>query len=225
MRSVRLLLAVEFLLAISSLTNVAYAQSALFVQRKPDAVPLKHWPAPLHWQPTRAETEVATGKADVFSALRSDATVAAADPVGSLENAITPAVPNVDTQLRAVVDQPTYQTSLTTAHNLASSFTNGRIVITLSDGTVVIDTGKPDDPMDATPGVQANSFGHFSAKTVNENHNSRLAIFLAQEYPCGIGIETKFSTSTGQTESYVGFASVTTWTPMARSEDLHTNCQ
>jgi len=202
MRSVRLLLAVEFLLAISSLTNVAYAQSALFAQRKPDAVPLKHWPAPLHWQPTRAETEVATGKADVFSALRSDATVAAADPVGSLENAITPAVPNVDTQLRAVVDQPTYQTLLTTAHNLAASFTNGRIVITLSDGTVVIDTGRPDDP--ANTMAVGNSFAHFSAKTVNENHNSRLAIFLAQEYPCGIGIETKFSTSTGQTESYVG---------------------
>jgi hypothetical protein len=44
---------------------------------------------------------------------------------------------------------------------------------------------------------------HFTNKTVNENHNSRIAIVSAQLYPCGVGIESKLSTSTGTTESYV----------------------
>src|SRR5262249_2250873 len=99
-----------------------------------------------------------------------------------VQTSITPSAPTVQTQLRAVVDHPTYATLLTTARNLAASFTNGRIVITLTDGTVVIDTGKPDDPTNINPG-QANSFQHFTNKNVNENHNSRLAIFVAQEYP------------------------------------------
>ena len=55
MRSVRFLLAAAFLLAISSLTNVAYAQSPGTVQRQKDPIPLKAWPAPLYWQPTSAE--------------------------------------------------------------------------------------------------------------------------------------------------------------------------
>ena len=41
------------------------------------------------------------------------------------------------------------------------------------------------------------------AKTINENHNSRVAIFMAQEYPCGVGVENKVSTSTGADETYV----------------------
>jgi hypothetical protein len=118
-----------------------------------------------------------------------------------VQTAITPAVPMIDAQLQAVADQPTYQTLLNTAHSLANSFTNGRIVITQSDGTVVIDTSKPDDPTNVLP--SGNSFQHFSNKTVNENHNSRVAIFTAQEYRCGMGIESKLSTTTGQHEHYV----------------------
>src|SRR5262249_14404635 len=65
----------------------------------------------------------------------------------------------------------------------------------------VIDTAKTDDPMNVMS--TGNSFMHFSNKTVNENHNSRVSIFVAQEYLCGIGIESKLSTSTGRHESYV----------------------
>jgi hypothetical protein len=48
-----------------------------------------------------------------------------------------------------------------------------------------------------------NSFQHFQNKTVNENHNSRIAIFDTQEYQCGIGLEAKLSTTTGQREIYL----------------------
>ena len=51
--------------------------------------------------------------------------------------------------------------------------------------------------------ASGNSWAHFLAKTVNENHNSRVAIFDAQEWPCGIGLERKLSTTTGVTETYV----------------------
>jgi hypothetical protein len=50
-----------------------------------DTVPLKPWPAPLYWQPNRAENELAIGKARaVTSAVSSDVTISAATPAGSL---------------------------------------------------------------------------------------------------------------------------------------------
>jgi hypothetical protein len=140
-----------------------------------------------------APQDCVRGFAEAYAAHQADYTL--------VQNAITPAAPTVQAQLKAVVDQTTYQTLLNTAHSLASSITNGRIVITLSDGTVVIDTSKPDDPTNVMS--SGNSFQHFSSKTVNENHNSRLAIFLAQQYQCGIGIESKLSSTTGQHEHYV----------------------
>jgi hypothetical protein len=48
-----------------------------------------------------------------------------------------------------------------------------------------------------------NSFEHFEDKTVNENHNTRVAILSAQLYSCGAGVESKLSTTTGQSEIYV----------------------
>jgi hypothetical protein len=50
-------------------------------------------------------------------------------------------------QLRAVVDQATYQVLLTSARTIAAAITNGRIVITVPDGTVVLDTARQDDPL------------------------------------------------------------------------------
>jgi hypothetical protein len=118
-----------------------------------------------------------------------------------LFNAVSPKTATLQTQLAAVVDQATYATLLTTSHTLANSITNGRAVVTLPDGTVVLDTGKPDDPANTLPA--GNSYAHFQAKTVNENHNSRVAIFAAQQWPCGAGIETKLSSTTGLREIYL----------------------
>ena len=43
----------------------------------------------------------------------------------------------------------------------------------------------------------------FGPYAVNENHNSRIAILAAQQYPCGAGLERKLSSTTGVTESYL----------------------
>lgn len=109
-----------------------------------------------------------------------------------LRNALSPEVASLDTELKAVVDQPTYQVLLNHCKEIAEGITAGRMVITLPDGTVVVDTSKDN-----------NTYDNFKAKLINENHNSRVAIFSAQQYPCGRGLETKFSTSDGTNESYV----------------------
>jgi hypothetical protein len=120
-------------------------------------------------------------------------------------------------------NQALYATLLTHARNIVATINTptpvgGRVVITLVDGTVVVDTSKPDDltcdmcptttfpippPTDCTCTGSKNSYGHFQRKLVNENHQSRIAIMDAQEWPCGIGLETKFSSSTGKKEHYV----------------------
>jgi hypothetical protein len=113
---------------------------------------------------------------------------------------LAPKVSTLMSQTSVIVDQPTYQTLLTTAEALAASITNGRMVVALPDGTVVLDTSKPDDPTNTL--ASGNSFAHYQGKTVNENHNTRIAVHDAQEWPCGIGIERKFSSTTGFTETY-----------------------
>ncbi|MBA3916636.1 MAG: hypothetical protein H0X25_22880 [Acidobacteriales bacterium] len=118
-----------------------------------------------------------------------------------VRNALSPRVPVFTALLGQVVDQATYQTLLTASRSLASSIPNGRLLVALPDGTVVVDTSKPDDPTNVLP--QGNSYDHYQAKTVNENHNTRVAIMSAQQYPCGFGIESKLSSTTGNVESYV----------------------
>lgn len=65
-----------------------------------------------------------------------------------------------------------------------------RIVITLSDGTVVYDTSK------------ANTYAKYVAKTINENHNSRVSILQALLGSSGVGFETKYSTTSTQLTNY-----------------------
>lgn len=117
----------------------------------------------------------------------------------ALDAVLRAQVANFATLVRNVSNQATYQLALTAARTLAAinpvTIPDGRVVITLPNGTTVIDTSKPDDPNNLTPTVQANSYNHFIAKTVNENHNSRMAIHMAQFYQCGTGAETDVSTS------------------------------
>ncbi|MCC8995926.1 MAG: hypothetical protein LM517_02440 [Nitrosomonas sp.] len=97
------------------------------------------------------------------------------------------------TKLSAVKDSATYNTLLTEATATAGLIANGRVVITLPDGTVVIDTAKG----------AANTFANFDAKKINENHNTRISILDAQLYDCGVGLETKTSTTTDVKEVYL----------------------
>lgn len=115
--------------------------------------------------------------------------------------ALTPNGSNLTTLLNGVFDQSTYATLLAAARAVAASIDParlGRLVVTLPDGTVVLDTFRPDGDVPAN----ANSFAHFQAKSINENLNTRVAMAAAQAYPCGIGIETRLSTTTGAFESH-----------------------
>jgi hypothetical protein len=94
--------------------------------------------------------------------------------------------------------QPTYQNLLSLANSIATA-AGGRLVVTVPDGAVLVDTSRNDGP--GAP--NNNLYQNFLNKTINENHNSRTAIFSAQLFPCGIGVETKKSTTTGQDEHYV----------------------
>jgi hypothetical protein len=100
-----------------------------------------------------------------------------------------------DAQYQVLADLAAAKVS---AANTALGVTTARVVVTLPDGTVVLDTGKPAN-LTVTPAT-GSTLANFKAKTINENHNSRLAILDAQQYPCGFGMETKVSTTLGLQE-------------------------
>ena len=117
--------------------------------------------------------------------------------------ALAPGLVSLQTELAAVVDQATYEALLNHSNTIAANGTlsSGRVVVTLPDGTVVLDTNRDDN----TGAANSNSYAHFQAKTINENHNSRVAFLAPQLFECGVAVETKTSTSTGDVENYVGF--------------------
>ncbi len=119
---------------------------------------------------------------------------AAKAPYLALHELLTSAViTELNDVLVDVVDQPSYANLLADAISLKNSIgVGGRVVITLSDGTVVIDTAKSN-----------NTYANYQGKKINENHNSRIAIADAQMYQCGLGVESKFSSSTQVVETYV----------------------
>jgi hypothetical protein len=120
-----------------------------------------------------------------------------------LNTILQPDATVIKTKLDAVKDQTTYALLLKFARVVATDpkLAKGRLLIALADGTVVVDTSKLDDPTTTLP--VGNSFKHFTNKTVNENHNSRIAILDSQLHVCGVGVETKVSTTDHTKESYV----------------------
>lgn len=97
---------------------------------------------------------------------------------------------NVDALVAAAVTDSAAWTALYSLWSYL--FSTYRMVITLPDGTVMMDTTSDN-----------NSWESFKAKTVNENHNSRVAIFHSQGQEGGVGYETKWSTSDNRVEKYV----------------------
>jgi hypothetical protein len=89
----------------------------------------------------------------------------------------------------------------TTMHDLISSWistnvfnANGlRVLIALADGTVCYDSSS---------GVN-NTYLNYQSKSINENHNSRVAILQALLSNNGVGFETKLSTSTNRMTNYL----------------------
>lgn len=96
-------------------------------------------------------------------------------------------------KLNATKDELTYSALRIEAEGLAATIANGRVVITTPDGTVVVDTSKG----------ASNTYSNFKAKTINENHNSRIAILHSQLYDCGLGLETKLSSTDNTKENYL----------------------
>jgi len=108
---------------------------------------------------------------------------------------LTPNTGNLTTLLDAVSDQSSYEMLLGAARSIAARI-GGRLVVTLPDGSVVVDTDLPDGE---TP-ANANSYEHFNARSINENDNTRVAVSAAQMFPCGIAIESKFNPASGLAE-------------------------
>ncbi|HXW53026.1 MAG TPA: hypothetical protein VEL47_02850 [Myxococcota bacterium] len=90
-----------------------------------------------------------------------------------------------------------------------------RIVIAEADGNVIVDTGKSaclDAVNSFGPGSGSgnlistagpcNSYQNWNNRDVNENHGSRITMREAQDYTCGLGVETKFSSSVGTNQIY-----------------------
>lgn len=114
-------------------------------------------------------------------------------PYNALNALIAPHLTAIKNKLDVVQDVLTYNILLAEANADALLTTKGRIVVTLPDGTVVVDTSKG----------KLNTFANYKAKKINENHNTRIAILDAQLYECGVGLETKRSTTDNAIESYV----------------------
>ena len=118
----------------------------------------------------------------------------AAAPYDTLNAILTPAkVTSFRNKLNNVTGQGTYAILLAEANATATLIANGRVIVTLPDGTVVVDTSKGAN----------NTYTNFIDKAINENHNTRVAILDAQIYDCGVGLESKTSSSTGVQEVYL----------------------
>jgi hypothetical protein len=79
------------------------------------------------------------------------------------------------------------------AINNASGIRALRVFITESDGTTIYDSSKE----------TKNTFDNYLKKAINENHNSRVAIYECLTNTGGIEFETKFSTSTQKNQIYI----------------------
>ena len=79
-----------------------------------------------------------------------------------------------------------------------------RVLITMGDGTVCYDSASP-----------TNTYNNYKSKSINENHNTRIAILTAMLSNAGIGYENRISSSTGKFTNYV--AQRTSVTPFTSS--------
>jgi len=67
-----------------------------------------------------------------------------------------------------------------------------RVLVALPDGTVAYDSAKGEN----------NTFANYQNGTIGENHNTRVCIMIALLNNSGVGNESKFSSTTGNHESY-----------------------
>ena len=138
-------------------------------------------------------------------------------PYQALFTALNPRVGALTFLVGTVVTAPTVPAKSAAYNNMVNQIQNvfyptigasPRLLLAESDGTVLYDSaqkGKTVVNSTASCGpigvVPTNSYASFCSKQVNENHNSRIAILDAQLFPCGRGLETKFSTSVNKSQA------------------------
>ena len=66
------------------------------------------------------------------------------------------------------------------------------MLVALADGTVCYDSTSV-----------TNTYNNYQSKSINENHNSRVAILQALLGSSGVGFETKLSTTTNSMTNYL----------------------
>src|SRR5690242_2820272 len=79
----------RFTRAVSGIATLFLLVAMSVIAKDGHIVPLKNWPVPFYWQPTRAESQTGSSqpgslKADASSPLVSSANASAASPPGSL---------------------------------------------------------------------------------------------------------------------------------------------
>jgi len=140
-------------------------------------------------------------------------------PYKALFTALDPKISPLTTAVNSVLVAPTVPAKTAAYVNMVARIqtvlfpgigASPRLLLAESDGTVLYDSaqiGKTVTNSTASCGpiglVPRNSYASFCTKQVNENHNSRIAILDAQLYPCGRGLETKYSTSVNKFQFYV----------------------
>ncbi len=121
---------------------------------------------------------------------------------------LAPFIPQLEAQLLQAQETngANYATLLALCRQIVALLPTGRIVLTDPDGLVIVDTGKPDGGgpnMNNWTAAQDGANPATFMSAINVNHNSRVSIINAQQWPCGVGVETKFSNSVHVNQNYV----------------------
>jgi hypothetical protein len=113
---------------------------------------------------------------------------------------------NFEKLLNDLLYTQTYDSAAAVFRSLVPGLTtatgrSGRILVCLPDGTVYFDSARRDGVIAGV--TDSNTFTNASGKKINENHNTRVAIMIAQSLQYGYAFESKLSTSTNRPEDYV----------------------
>ena len=128
---------------------------------------------------------------------------------------------NLETALSNMI-QTNYPTAydallaqLLTIFGITLGSASPRLVVVQSDGSVIYDTSKSAASPNANTYANwvtdqsGQYYGNGASPVVaanpgiDPNHNTRMAIMTAQMFPCGVGYETKYSSTVGTPQAYV----------------------
>ena len=104
----------------------------------------------------------------------------------------------------SLTNETNYNAMKSVLDALVASKSGARAVVTLADGTLVYDSKNNSlSTTDPSVSTKLNKAVNANNKGIGENHQSRIAIMLACLTVNGVGMEQKYSTSTGKFEEYL----------------------